>query len=269
MSLVAAESVPAATDSAACTTIVIDGFPGTQKEKVARLVAGHLGLSEASVRYDVPSAVAFEGGLLEHCSLPSVLEIHKRFTEARSSSRSNRGLRRPKRFLIRVRDSWSTLLHTRAHLALVRYPEVLDRPPVRSIFLEPLKSSSDGRTLRYFLASPEKQAEEALLKTCGESRRKLLRPKAMAFVKALSIEFLRITSGNSCNSGGGDHDYSPYTDFKLVETGNYRGAMEWAAWQIKQDVARELNLDCYVRNSYWHDFWHDFRLRTSYDLVRE
>ena len=238
----------------ACT-IVIDGFPNTGKREVARTVVRELarkGLS-ASLRYDVPSAEIFDGGLLERCSLRSAMSTHERFLQARMEATSSisRALRsRPSSYLVTVRDPASTRLHTSAHLAIANRTlktdaDLLYRTDVREAVLGEYEPA--GRTLRYFLVCPEDEAVESHLALYGhrddEEKRTGLRARAIAFTRALGLGFLRETDGLFCDYSGVAFDDAPYQNSKMVC--HKPGHSCWTAWQIKQDVGRELGLDCY------------------------
>ena len=102
------------------TTIVIDGFPGAGKKRIAMRLGELLG--GLPVQLDVPSRSGFEGSLLDYSTLPSVLMIHEMFMEAREkmSARMERWRRqKTKPIIIQIRDPSSTYRFTKAHIASI------------------------------------------------------------------------------------------------------------------------------------------------------
>ena len=230
-------------------TIVIDGFPNTNKNAVARELAHKLrrrGLP-ASVRYDVPSETVFDGGLLDHSSAPWAVRIHQRFVQAREKN-SPRCLRsHSNQVLVTVRDSGS-LCHTRAHLATLKNDAIDliyrdDIPPLLTDVFD------QERTLRYYLSESMDQVVENHLQLYTSRKHKTIRPKIQVFSRALALEFIRQTNGVYCDSSGFPYDPSddldkvfPSQNRKLVM--HHKQHSDWTAHLIKQDVMREFDLGC-------------------------
>lgn len=245
-------------------TIVIDGFPNTGKEEVAKrlrwlLENAHPG-DVSLLRLDLPSEAVFVGGLLQHYSPRSALTIHENYVKGRVDMiKSLRGLRSNWRKLrVALRDPASSNLHTRAHLCSItntavrrvgrdRETDIMDLselPTMREVLSDP---PDPYRTLRYYLVTDYEKAVEQHLLLYRQRDREFIRPRAEIFTRALSMEFLRAANGVYCNLEGfpydpdvDDNPYSPhlpYQDKKLVLHG---WDPSWTAHLIKLDVEREL-----------------------------